>query len=124
MRTDEEIIKDFLIWMRGGFDFPIESFDDRNNEESIKKIIHEASNVIGVYLAEIEQKCIAKDLENKTNTYSDFTQSVNYQKLKRVGENLMGVGYLIQNIFELKHRRTKENFELRAEIVRLKQKIK
>lgn len=109
----------FKKWLTG-WDLAIESLDDQEEQVKIMTIINEANLLIENHCNEWEERCLENDLKNGTNTYSKLIESDKHKEFKRVSRNLLAVKFQVKNIFEIKHRRTKQNFDLRAELAELK----
>lgn len=112
-------LSNFKRWLTG-WDLTIESLDDKEEQQRIINVINEANLLIENHCSEWEEKCLDADLKNGTNTYSKLIETEKHKEFKRVSRNLLAIKFQVKNIFEIKHRRTKQNFDLRAELAELK----
>lgn len=107
-----------------GWDYNIESLDDVDTKNKMIAILDQSLSVINLHLSEHEMKCLENDKKNNTNSFINLTESKKYKEFKRNADNLLWMRYTINNLFEIKHRRTKQNLDLRAELAELKIKNK
>lgn len=121
--SHSDSLKNFIEFLNG-WDLEIESIDDYEEKEKIDLLLKDASDTILGHLLEWEEKCLENDTKKGTNTYEELTNSEKYNKFQRVQKNLLWLSYRIKDIYEIKHRRTKQNLELRSQIAELKLKIK
>ena len=85
-------------------------------------------------IKENERKYIKSSVNGKLEGSNDFNETYvkaiekaesleTHKELKKINHLAFSLMHYIENINELKNRRTKENFKLRAEISRLKKEI-
>lgn len=109
----KETKENFKNWL-DGWDLKIESIDDFEEKEKMISIIEEASNFLSLQTAEWSAKSIEKDPTGE-GLLSLF-ENPKYKDFNRISGNLLWVKNRINDLFEIKHRRTKQNFELRSKL--------
>ena len=128
-----EIKENFNEWLKS-WDFNINSVDNRDNLEiavnQCKSIINLSSKICN----DIERKYIKSALNGKLEWSSEYNEAYvkaiekaesleTHKELQKINKLAFSLMYYIENLNELKNRRTKENFKLRAEIAELKSKL-
>ena len=128
-----EIKENFNEWLKS-WDFKINSVDNRDNLEiavnQCKSIINLSSKICN----DIERKYIKSALNGKLERSSEYNEAYvkaiekaesleTHKELQKINKLAFSLMHYIENINELKNRRTKENFKLRAEIAELKSKL-
>lgn len=119
----EKSIENFKKWLYG-WDLSIESIDDFDNRAKIKAILNNSIYVIEKQLSDWELSMIEKDQEDGGDRYLKLTENEKYKSFKKASEGLLFVRFAIDNIFELKNRRTSEVFKLKSEIAEIKNNVK
>ena len=127
-----EIKENFNDWLKS-WDFKINSADNRDNlqiaTEGCKTIINLSSKICN----DIERKYIKSALNGKLKGSDGYNEAYvkaiekaegleTHKELQKIRALSLSLLYYIENLNELKNRRTKENFKLRAEIAELKNK--
>lgn len=100
------------------WDLSIESLDDFEQQQKFENILDGAVAFLNEQTTEWESQAIEKD-ESGEGLVKLF-EHPKYKEFKKQSDNLLWLRYRIKDLFEIKHRRTKQNFELRARIAELK----
>lgn len=119
----EKSIENFKKWLYG-WDLSIESMDDDDNREKMKIILNNAIYLIEKQLSDWELAMIEQDQKDDGTRYLDLKNNPKYNDFKKASDGLTYVMYTLQNVYELKNRRTSEVFKLRGELAELKNKHK
>lgn len=105
-----------------GWDLHIESLDDFDEAVKMQNVIQETINFLLAQTVEWEEKSLEKDPTGEG--LLNLHENTKYKDFNRIANNLMWLKSRVKDLFEIKHRRTKENFDLRAQIAEVKLKIK
>ena len=116
-------LDNFKKWLHG-WDLSVESVDDFDNRAKIKAILNNSIYVLEKQVSDWELAMIEKDQQDGGNRYLKLTENEKYKSFKKASEGLLFVRFAIDNIFELKNRRTSDVFKLRGELAELKNKYK
>ena len=125
-----EIKENFNEWLKD-WDLKINSVDNRDNLEIAVNQCKGILNLSSKICNDIERKYIKSALNGKLEGSNDYNEAYvkaiekaetleAHKELKKINNLAFSLMYYIENLNELKNRRTKENFKLRAEISKLK----
>lgn len=84
----------------------------------MKAVIEETISFLTQQISEWENVSIAKDPSGE-NLLKLF-ENKKYKDFQRISGNLLWLKYRVDDLFEIKNRRTKQNYDLRAEIAESK----
>ena len=126
----DEQKENFTNWVNG-WDERIETYDDNEQKEMLKNQLKFVLGVISQLLEESDENArkrasvglLAGTKEFEKATVEEVFKNREkkwYKKLKKSKDIITTVLFTFENIFELKNRRTKDIFNLRNEIVKLK----
>lgn len=101
-----------------GWDLSIESLDDFEQVQKFEAILDQAIAFLNEQTIEWEAKSIEKDPRGEDLV--KLFEHPKYKSFKHQSDNLLWLRYRIKDLFELKHRRTKQVFDLKAELAELK----
>lgn len=100
------------------WDLSIESLDDHEEREKFEKILNQTIAFLNQQMTEWETKSIEKDPSGEE--LLKLFKHPKYKGFKMHSDNLIWLRYRVKDLFEIKNRRTRQNFELKAELAELK----
>lgn len=101
-----------------GWDLSIESLDDFEEQQKIERLLDQTIAFLNQQTSDWEAQSIEKDPTGEGLV--KLFEHPKYKAFRIHSDNLLWLRYRIKDLFEIKHRRTKQNFELKAEIAELK----
>lgn len=129
----EKIKENFIEWIKG-WDERINTHDDNDSREILKNKMKRGWAVVSNLLNKSDEKAMIKASSkliigsNEANEKEVLAMIENqkkqwYKDLKNVRDDLVYLMCVLENIYEIKNRKSHENFELRAENAKLRKEI-
>ncbi|WP_407533769.1 hypothetical protein [Elizabethkingia miricola] len=120
-----EMIQHFYGWLND-WDKNINTFDDEDARKLLKNKLNYGMSVI----TSIQNKSDEKVLKNASNDSEAGKALLEnqgkkwYKDFSRMYHDMQSIIFSIDQLYELKNRKSLENIRLRAELARLKQQLK
>lgn len=118
-----ETKENFIGWINH-WDASIQTLDDHDNLNDMKARLTRGSDRLNLLLSESDNKALAKFPKDDKKAVENMFENQNkewYKDLKNIAADMQMIAFQIERLYELKFRRTKENFKLRAENAKLRQ---
>lgn len=124
MSSHSEIADNFKKYL-DGWDETIKTHDDIETQESVNNRFKFCIGTIDSILSETSQKAMNRheNNEDKVKAMIANEEKKFYKDLKKVRDIITVEMYRLENLYELKNRKTNEIFRLAAENAKLRTKI-
>lgn len=110
-------LSNFKQWLEG-WDLSIESIDDKEELEKMEKVLEQSIFFLQKQINDWEEIAMEKSNEKLLELFDN----PKYKDFQKHANNLTWLRYRIKDLFEIKNRRTKQNFELKSELAKRVQK--
>lgn len=124
MSSNSEKIENFKDWLND-WDLKIKTHDDIETQEAVNNRFKFCIGTISHILNETDDKAMLKGSNEKEKVLAMLANQKKkfYKDLKKVQDILTVEMYRLENLYELKNRKTNEIFRLAAENAKLRTKI-
>lgn len=114
-----EIKENFKWWLESWED-RISTYDDRDTQEIMRERFKWCIETINKLLNDTDDKAMSKYSDNESKVKAMFKNQEKqfYKDLKKVADFLTCEMMRVENLYELKNRKSYENFRLRAELAK------
>lgn len=121
MDSHSEIKTNFKNWLNN-WDDRIATYDDRHTQEISQERFKWCIGTINKILNDTDEQAMKKHADNESKVKAMFKNQEKqfYKDLKKVAGLLTCEMVRIDNLYELKNRKSYENFKLRAELAKNK----
>ncbi len=119
----KETKENFIHWVNN-WDASIQTLDDHDNLNDMKARLIRGSDRLNLLLSDSDSKALAKFPKDDKKAVENMFENQNkewYKDLKNIAADMQTIAFQIEKLYELKFRRTHENFKLRAENAKLRQ---
>ena len=115
----EETKLNFMMWLNS-WDERISTHDDRHTQELSRERFNWCIGTINKILNNTDEQAMKKHTDNESKVKAMFKNQEKqfYKDLKKVADFLTCEMMRVENLYELKNRKSYENFRLRAELAK------
>ncbi|WP_407498806.1 hypothetical protein [Elizabethkingia anophelis] len=120
-----EMLQHFYGWLND-WDKNINTFDDEDVRKSLKNKLNYGMSVITSIQNKSDEK-VLKNASNDSEAGKALLENQSkkwYKDFSRMYHDMQSIIFSIDQLYELKNRKSLENIRLRAELAKLKQQLK